>query len=343
MQSYRFNALNGIDDLTLHAEPMPSPQRREVLVQVNAVALNFRDVAVVMGRYVHVATSGLIPASDAAGVVVAVGEDTQDFKLGDRVVGAFHPRWFGGPVPPHAFAQTYGSGSDGWLTEYKVVSEEAIVKVPESISDVEAATIPCAATTAWSALGGHSPIRAGHTVLTQGTGGVSIFAIQLAKALGARVIATTSSDKKKDRLYALGADEVINYKTHPAWSKEVRRLTDMRGVDRIVEVGGPATINESLSAVAKGGEIAMIGFLSTENPGIDYFHLKSAAGVLRGIAVGDRVAFQETLNVVAQHKIRPIIDRVFAFEDAREAFLHLQSGTQFGKIVIQVRDQGAGQ
>jgi NADPH:quinone reductase-like Zn-dependent oxidoreductase len=336
MKCYRFDALNGIEDLTLHEEDQPVPQRGEVLVKVLAVSLNFRDVAVVMGRYVHAAKAGLIPTSDAAGVVVAVGDAVQDFKPGDRVVGAFHPRWFGGPVPSHAFSQTYGSGSDGWLAEYKVVSQEAVVKVPDGLGDFEASTLPCAATTAWTALSGHVPIRAGHTVLTQGTGGVSIFAVQLAKALGARVISTTSSSDKEARLRDLGADEVINYSKEVNWDQSVRRLTGMRGVDRVVEVGGPATINKSISAVARDGEIAMIGFLTTENPGIDYFHLKSAAAITRGIAVGDRVALQEVIQVVVQRNLKPVIDKVFGFEEAREAFAYLQSGRQFGKIIVQV-------
>lgn len=218
--------------------------------------------------------------------------------------------------------------------EYKVVSREAVVGLPDGISDEDGATLPCAATTAWTALGGPVPIRAGNTVLTMGTGGVSLFGVQLARAVGARVIATTSSANKARTLRELGADEVVDYTTTPAWADAVRELTGGRGVDRVLEVGGPGTINESLKAVAVGGEVALIGFLSTENPGVDYFLLKDAT--TRPITVGHRGDLQDLVRVVAAARIAPVIDSVVDFEDAAEAFHMLDESRQVGKIVIRV-------
>lgn len=337
MRAYRFDALNSLDDLTVHDEPMPQPQRGEVLVKVEAVSLNFRDLAVVLGRYVGPADAGLIPCSDAAGEIVAVGEGVRGFKPGDRVISAFHPRWFGGRIPLTAAQDAYGSGSDGWLAQHKVVSQEAVVRLPDGLSFEEGATLPCAAVTAWTALSGAAPIRAGSTVLTLGTGGVSIFAVQLAKALGATVIATTSGPAKAERLKALGADHVVNYNEVADWGRHVRRqLTGGEGVDCVVEVGGPATVNQSITAVRPGGEVVLIGFLSEENPGIDYFHLKNSRAVVRSIGVGDRPALEDLVRAVTRAGIRPVIDQVFAFGEARAAFERLKSQAHVGKVVIRL-------
>jgi alcohol dehydrogenase len=336
VRAYRFDTLDGLEGLRLREEPDPAPQRGEVLVRVGAVALNFRDLAMVRGRYPRPCFPGLIPTSDAAGEVVAVGEGVRAFKPGDRVMGAFHPRWFGGEMPSTIQADSYGAESDGWLTELKAVSQEAVVPIPAGLSYEAAATLPCAGVTAWTALTGPTPIRAGRSVLVQGTGGVSIFALQIARAVGAAVVATTSSDAKTDRLRALGADHVVNYAAEPEWGRAVRKLTGGRGVDRVVEVGGPGTIGQSLRAVALGGEIASIGFLSTDNPGIDFFQLKSSGASFRNITVGDRNALIEFARLVEMTGLAPVIDRVFPFEDAREAFAHLEAGRHFGKVVIRV-------
>jgi alcohol dehydrogenase len=251
-------------------------------------------------------------------------------------MGAFHPRWFGGDMPSTIQKDSYGAESDGWLCELKAVSQEAIVRLPDSLSFEEGATLPCAGLTAWSALSGPTPIRAGHSVLVLGSGGVSIFALQLARALGATVIATTSSDAKGEQLKAMGAAHVVNYAKDPDWGNRVRALTGGRGVDRVVEVGGPGTIAQSLRAVALGGEIASIGFLSTDNPGIDFFQLKSSGASFRNITVGDRSGLIELTRVVASAGLKPVIDRVFDFDEARAAFDHLEGGTHMGKIVIRV-------
>ena len=335
MQAYRFDSFGSLDELRLRDEPAPVPQRGEVLVRVHAVSLNFRDLAMVRGRYPRPCYPGLIPTSDAAGEIVAVGEGVKAYKPGDRVMGAFHPRWFGGDMPTTIAADSYGAESDGWLTELKAVSQEAIVPLPDSLTYEEACTLPCAGLTAWTALTGRTPIRAGHTVLVQGSGGVSIFALQLARAVGATVIATTSSAAKAEQLKALGASAVVNYGTEPQWGKAVRALTGGRGVDRVVEVGGPGTIGQSLRAVALGGEIASIGFLSTENPGIDFFALKMSGASITNITVGDRSGLIELTRAVAQTGLKPVIDKVFPFEAAREAFAHLESGAHMGKVVIR--------
>jgi len=339
MRAYRFDCLNGLDDLTLHEAPAPAPQRGEVLVRVRAVSLNYRDIAIPLGRYVWNVKPGLIPCSDAAGDVVAVGEDVSAFRAGDRVVSAYHPRWFGGRPPLTLADDTYGSGQDGWLVDYKAVSQEAVVRLPDGLSFEEGATLPCAGVTAWNALSGPDPVRAGRTVLTQGSGGVSVFAIQLAKALGATVIATTSSAHKAEILKGLGADTLVNSAEFENWGRHVKTvLTGGVGVDRVVEVVGPATINQSLNAVRWGGEMVLIGFLSEKGPDINYFHLKTSGAAVRSIGVGDRAMLDDLVRVAASAKLRPVIDRIFDFEDAESAFRHLQSGGHVGKIVIRMGD-----
>ncbi len=336
MRAYRFDSFDDLSALRLREEADPRPQRGEVLVRVHAVSLNYRDLAMLLGRYPRKCVPGLIPLSDAAGEIVAVGEGVTAFQAGDRVIGAFHPRWFGGEMPSTIAADSYGAESDGWLCELKALSQEAVVRMPDGLSYEEACALPCAGLTAWTALAGPTPIRAGHTVLVQGSGGVSIFALQLARAVGATVIATTSSAAKADQLKAMGAAATVNYAEDPQWGKAVRALTGGRGVDRVVEVGGPGTIAQSLRAVALGGEIASIGFLSTDNPGIDFFQLKMSGASFRNITVGDRAALLDLCRAVTASGLKPVIDRVFAFEDAHDAFRRLESGAHLGKIVIRI-------
>lgn len=335
MKAYRFDDLR-LDDLKLHDEAEPRPQRGEVVVRVRAVSLNYRDIAMVTGRYPRAVRQGLIPTSDGAGEIVEVGEGVTAWRAGDRVMGLFHPRWFGGPMQATMGRESYGDQQDGWLAERKVVSQEAIVRVPDHLSFEEASTLPCAGLTAWSALSGPSPVRAGHSVLVQGTGGVSIFALQLARAVGATVFATTSSNAKAERLKEMGAAAVVNYRDDAEWGKRVRELSGGRGVDCVVEVGGPGTINQSLRAVALGGEIASIGFLSSDNPGIDFFSLKLSSATFRNITVGDRVGLETLSRAMSAAKLKPIVDKAFAFDAAREAFAYLESGAHFGKVVVRV-------
>ncbi|POZ62959.1 zinc-dependent alcohol dehydrogenase family protein [Chromobacterium alticapitis] len=335
MQSYRFSRFGSLDHLNRRDEAMPAPGRGEVLLRVHASSLNYRDLALLHGRYPMSWTDGLIPLSDGAGEIIALGEGCRRFAVGDRVCNSFFPEWFGGPFPLEQAARQYGSNLDGWLCQYKTVSEEALVRVPDHLSYAEAAALPCAALTAWTALNGPNPIRAGDTVLTQGTGGVSLFAVQLAKLMGARVIATTSSAEKAEKLEALGADAVIDYRAEPQWGTRARELSGGMGVDRIVEVGGQGTLAQSLDAVAVGGEIAVIGFLDQGGAALDFMRYFLSGATLRRIAVGHREDMEAMLRAIGRHGLRPVIDRAFPFGDARAAFEHLEARRHFGKVVIQ--------
>lgn len=335
MHSYRFDTPS-LDGLRQHKETIPKPQRGELLLRVHAVSLNYRDLALLDGRILKPSIAGGIPVSDAAAEVVELGEGVNDFQVGDRVMSLFHPRWFGGPKVAARAIGSYGYDQDGWLTEFKVVSREAVVALPDGLSYAEGATLPCAAVTAWNAISGAAPIRVGQSILTLGSGGVSVFALQYAKAAGARVIATTSSSAKAERLKALGADEVINYREIPQWGATVRSLTADVGVDRVVEVGGPATIKQSLKAVAFHGEVVLVGFLGESGAALDYFDLMGAGASLRSTNVGDRAMLEDTVKATVTGQIKPVIDRVFSFAEARAAFEHLRSGQHFGKVVISL-------
>jgi NADPH:quinone reductase-like Zn-dependent oxidoreductase len=267
--------------------------------------------------------------------VVAVGERTSRFAVGDRVIGCFHPRWFGGPIKPDYLSDRLGANLDGMLAEYAVVNEKAVVAIPGDLSFEEAATLPCAAVTAWVALTGHRRVTAGDTVLTQGTGGVSIFAAQLARLLGARVIATTSSTAKAERLTSLGASAVVNYVETPAWHEEVMALTAGQGVDRVVEIGGPDTLTNSIKALAVGGHISLIGsILSRSGTRLDPLLLGGRGMTLSSISVGSRADFEAMNRAIALHRLRPVIDRVFPFERALDAYRHFESRGHLGKVVI---------
>ncbi|MCW8110784.1 NAD(P)-dependent alcohol dehydrogenase [Yersinia intermedia] len=334
MQSYRFSQFGNLEHLELHQEDMPVPEAREVLIRVRATSLNYRDLAIMNGEYTLPASSGHIPLSDAAGEVIQIGKRVERFKVGDRVVNTFMPRWVGGAFQASARDELYGSDRDGWLTEYKVVSEESLLSLPDYLNFEQGATLPCAAVTAWAALNGDRPVKAGETVLTLGSGGVSLFAIQLAKAMGARIIATTSSEAKSAQLKALGADEVINYVQHPEWSEEVLRLTSGQGVNRVVEVGGPGTLNQSIRSICIGGELALIGFIARDAVAIDFFSLFKSAARFRVISVGSREDFEQMNRALVQHKIIPVIDSVFPFAEAKQAWLRFDSRQNVGKIVI---------
>src|SRR5882672_3508401 len=284
MHIYRLETTGSLDGLVAREEAPPVPSAGEVLIRVKASALNFRDLAILLGKSPFPVRAGVVPVSDAAGEVEAVGPDVSTLKVGDRVVSRFFPTWYGGPRTPNP--DMYGSDRDGWLTEHKVVRAEALSLAPSSLTFEEAASLPCAAVTGWSALAG---VRAGDTVLTQGSGGVSLFALQLAKLLGARVIATTSSARNAERLKPLGADAVVDYVENPQWAGAVRTLTAGRGVDRIVEVGGPGTLAQSVKAVAYGGEISLVGVLAGAEGGIDFMTMFLTQATSRPMVVGGRV------------------------------------------------------
>jgi NADPH:quinone reductase-like Zn-dependent oxidoreductase len=330
VQSYRLERFGSLDGLVSVQEEAPEPAAGEVLVRVKASSLNFRDLAILMGWSPFPVQPGRIPLSDAAGEVEAVGAGVTRFKAGDRVVDSFYPTWFGGERL--AAFDFYGTERDGWLTEYKVVSAESLILAPPHLTFEEAATLPCAGVTAWSALAGVGP---GDTVLTQGTGGVSLFALQLAKVLGARVIATTSSAGKAERLKALGADSVIDYVANPEWADTARALTDGRGVDRIVEVGGPGTLAQSIKAVKYAGHISLVGALAAGSAGMDFMKVFMSQATYQCIGTGSRSDLEELCRVLAAHAVHPVIDRVFSLDEAKAAWTHFADRRLFGKVVIR--------
>ncbi|MFD8159803.1 zinc-dependent alcohol dehydrogenase family protein [Streptomyces malaysiensis] len=325
MRTFQVRAGGGL--ITSAERPVPSPSAGEVLVRVKASSLNARDLLIVTGRYSVDVPPGRIPLSDGAGVVEAVGDGVSRFRVGDRVAGTFHPTWLYGPFPE--WGQLRGTHRDGWLTEYIALDEQSAVAVPDHLTFEEAATLPCAALTAWSAVSGVGP---GDALLVQGSGGVSVFALQLARLAGARVLATTSSDDKARRLSALGASDVVDYTSTPEWGARVSALTG-GGAERVVEIGGAGTLSQSIDAVAHGGQIALVGNLAAGD-GMDVNRFFRRAATLRSISVGSRGDFERMNKVIAQNRLRPVIDRVFPFDQAPEAFSHFEKGPRFGKVVI---------
>ena len=313
----------------------PSPAAREILVRVRACSLNYRDLLVAGGTYPG-AKEGLVPLSDGAGEVVAMGAGVTRFSVGDRVAGGFYDRGQGGRLTSALERTARGGAIDGMLSELVLLSEEGAVRVPDHLSFEEAATLPCAALTAWNALAEFGVVRPGETVLTLGTGGVSVFAVQFARTMGARVIATSSSDEKLTRVRELGAAELINYRSVTEWEREAKRLTGKIGVDLVVEVGGPGTFARSMEATRTGGRIAVIGLLSGPGETIDPLMILRRRLDVRGIMVGSTEMFEAMNRAIALHGIRPVIDRVFPFDEARAAYAHMQSAGHFGKIVVSV-------
>ncbi|MGA5763040.1 zinc-dependent alcohol dehydrogenase family protein [Nonomuraea bangladeshensis] len=329
MLGWRARSGAGIDGLELREEPEPVPGPGEVLVAVRAVTLGYRELLVLRGEYVLPVKDDLVPVSDGAGEVVELGPGVRRARIGDRVTAGLFPYWLDGPFGrPEHFPQLGGS-LDGWLAQKVVLPESALVPVPAHLSYAEAATLPCAAVTAWHALDG---VRAGDTVLTLGTGGVSLFAAQLAKLLGARVLATTGDAAKAGRLRALGVDEVV-VRGDGDWPERVRALTDGgRGVDRVVDVVGD--LPRALRAVAMSGEVALVGFLGGEPPVLDPRALFGAGARVRPLAVGSRAQFEAMNRAIEAGGLRPVVDRVFGFEEAVAAFRHYAEERPFGKVVI---------
>ena len=336
MKLYRIAAPGSIDGLQLRDEAEPTPAYGQILVRVRACSLNYRDLMVIKGQYGGARPDGLVPLSDGAGEVVAVGEGVTRFGVGDRVAGCFFDKWAGGGLTRAAELTARGGATHGMLAEYVVLSQEGAVLVPAHLSDEEAATLPCAALTAWNALVSFGRAAPGETVLTQGTGGVSIFAIQFARVLGLRVVATSSTDAKLERVRALGAAETINYRDVPEWQAEVTRLTGKAGVDLTVEVGGPGTFRRSMEATRTGGRIAVIGLLSGVGEQVDPLTILRRRLTVGGILVGSTEMFEAMSRAVALHAIRPVVDRVFPFAEAAAAYRHMEAAGHFGKIVIAI-------
>ena len=325
----------GIEALRLCEEEVPRPGPGQALVRVRASCLNYRDLMTVQGRAARgVPLAGLVPLSDGAGEVVEVGDGVTRVAAGDRVAGIFMQRWIGGRITPEANGSALGGALHGMMAEHVVLDAEGLVHVPAHLSFEEAATLPCAAVTAWHALSEHMRLRPGDTVLVQGTGGVSVFALQFARLMGARVIATSSSDAKLGRMFALGAAAGANYRATPGWAGEAVRLTGGAGVDGIVEVGGAGTFAQSLEAVRLGGAISLIGVL-TGAAEVNPTPIMRKSLSVRGIYVGSREMFEDMNRAIAAHGLRPVIDRVFPFAEARAALLHMREAGHFGKIVIR--------
>ena len=335
MKLYCFPKAAGIDTLEMRQGDMPRPGRGQILVRMHAASLNYRDLNVAKGSPARgPLPTNLIPLSDGAGQVVETGPDVSRVKTGDRVAGLFMQDWLGGDIEPYHVDSSRGGSIDGVLAEYVVFDQHGVVRLPDHLSYEEGATLPCAGVTAWNALYAGKSLRAGETVLVLGTGGVSMFALQFAHAAGARVIATSSSDTKLAQARARGASDGVNYKQHPEWQTEVLRLTGGRGVDHVVEVGGAGTLPRSVEATRMGGQVHLIGVLTGGE--INPTPVLRRNVILRGIYVGSRQMFEAMNQAISLHAIRPVIDRVFPFLEAREAYRYLTSQVHVGKVVIQI-------
>ena len=325
----------GIDALQLREKELPQPGPEQVLVRLRAAALNYRDLLVIEGSYSRSLPLPLIPLSDGAGEVVQIGTDVTRWQVGDLVAGTFFQDWEAGDISELTPKSALGGSIDGVLAEYALFHQRGLVSLPSHLGFTEGATLPCAGLTAWHCLAS-GPVACGSTVLTLGTGGVSIFTLQFARAAGARVIATTGSPEKEARLRELGASDVINYRTEPAWEKRVLELTNGRGVDIVVEVGGAGTLAQSMKATRLGGHISLIGVLAGQQGEVSPLPAVMKNLRIQGIYVGHRQMFQEMNRAIELHALRPVVDRVFPFAEAKEALRYLQSGAHFGKVVIEI-------
>lgn len=331
----------GLENLRVDERQRPLPQRGQVLLAMKAASLNYRDTIIVEGGFGSRVQTPLIPVSDGVGIVAAVGEGVSRVKVGDRVAPLFFQSWFGGPARQSKFRAMLGGPIDGVLAEFMCLDEQGVSIVPQHLTDEEAACLPCAGLTAWSALAENGQVGPDDTVLVQGTGGVGLFCLQFAKAMGARVIMMSSSDEKLDRARNLGADETINYRKTPDWDRTVKDLTDGEGCDHVIELGGAETLERSIRAVRIGGQISLIGVLSgaaakTTLPLVVMRNIR-----LQGVTVGSRDGFEAMSRAMANREIRPVLDRVYGFGQVREAFLRLKGGRHFGKVGIRLAEPGS--
>lgn len=336
MKVYQIQGSFGLENLRPAERPEPEPGPGELLLAVRAVSLNHRDLTTVEGFYNPKQPLPLIPCSDAAAEVVAVGEGVDRFAPGDRVCPLFAQRWVAGEPERDRLRSTLGGPLDGTLAERIVVPAEAAVAVPAHLTDEQAATLPCAALTAWSAVVTLGRTAPGDVVLVLGTGGVALFALQFARMAGARVIVTSSSDGKLERARELGAADGVNYRQEPAWARRVKELTGGRGADLVVEVGGAGTLEQSLHAVRMGGTVAMIGALAGPAAPLSVIPILMRQVRVQGVLVGHREGFEAMNRAIEAHRLEPVVDRVFPFDQAPEAFRRLASGEHFGKVVVRV-------
>jgi NADPH:quinone reductase-like Zn-dependent oxidoreductase len=333
MRVVRVRAPGGLKNLLLGDGDRPQPGPGQLLVRIRASSLNFHDDMVVQGKIP--CADGRIPLTDGAGEVIAVGEGVEEFKAGDSVVSTFWPNWLGGEMTPASGKDIPGDTSDGYARDYVCAPAHAFTKSPPGYSHVEAATLPCAAVTAWRGLVVCGHVKPGDTVLTLGTGGVSIFALQFAKAAGARVIATSSSDEKLEKLKRLGADDLINYKAVANWGQKAKDLTDGRGVDHVIEVGGPGTLTQSIAACRTGGHIALIGVLTGFSGQLFVPALFGNQIRTSGISIGSRADQEDMIRAITVNRLKPVIDRRFPLEEIGTAFEYFESQKHFGKVCLE--------
>ncbi len=335
MKGWRISSF-GVENLEAFESPIPKAGAGQVTVKVYAASLNYRDLMMVKGFYNPKMSLPRIPCSDGAGEIVEIGEGVTDFKPGDRVAGIFMQRWIDGPPSAAKQKAALGGDVDGMLAEYVVLDAAGVVNLPEHLSYEEGATLPCAGVTAWNAVVTAAHTKPGDTVVMQGTGGVSIFALQFAKMLGARVLGTSGSDEKLERAKTFGLDAGLNYKENPNWADWVLAETDGEGADLIVEVGGAGTFAQSLKAVRVGGTIAQIGVLSQSNEPLQIAPILRKQVRVQGIFVGSRADFLAMNRAIALNRLRPVVDCVFPFADARAAFQRMESASHCGKIVVRM-------
>jgi NADPH:quinone reductase-like Zn-dependent oxidoreductase len=327
----------GLQNLKQSSRSIPEPGPKQLLVKVAAVSLNYRDKAIVDGVYLpHLMKMPIIPVSDLAGTVVGIGNEVTKFKSGDRIMSTMFPTWTSGLRHPSGVSENaLGGPVDGGLAEYVLLSETGVVRTPESLTDIQASTLPIAALTAWSALIEHGQLKSGQTVVTQGTGGVSLFATQLAVAMGAHVIALSGSEQKLELLKNLGANEVVNYKIYPDWHEKVLELTAGAGADNVIDIVGGSSINKSVQAIANGGQVSVIGFLEGITASLDLLPVIFKAAQVRGILVGSVEAFEKMVSFVAKHNIKPVIEKIYSFDNTIAAYRHLEQGP-IGKLIITI-------
>jgi len=334
MRAWQISQEFGIDNLKLTDQPDPEPGYGQIAIRVQATSLNYRDLMTVKYGGMRGLKQPLIPLSDGAGEVVAIGQDVTRLKPGDRVAGIFFQNWLAGGSDASHAASALGGALDGMLAEQVVLHENGVVAIPDYMTYEDAASLPCAAVTAWQSMVTLGNMKTGQTILILGTGGVSIFALQFAKAAGVRAIITSSSDEKLERAKDLGASEVINYRTTPQWGKKVLELTDGIGVDQVVEVGGAGTLAQSMEATRVGGMIGLIGILAGTDGEVNPVPVLMKSLRLQGVYVGSREMFEDMNAAMTVNQIKPVIDKVYPFEEARQALTLMEGASHFGKIVI---------
>ena len=326
----------GIDKLRISETEKPEPGAGQVLVRLGAASANYRDYQIVAGEFSPDQPLPIIPFSDGAGVVESVAEDVTSITAGDRVTPLFFPKWMAGEALGDERAISSGLEAAGVLREYGVYESTEVVRVSPHLGDEEAACFPCAGLTAWNCLTTCSGVRQGDTVLVQGTGGVALMALQFASAMGAKVIVTSSSDERLERALALGADHGINYGRTPEWGVAARKLTGGRGVDAVIEIGGEGTLEQSIASIRRGGHINIIGYLAGYGLGLSVIHMIEQNAHLHGLSVGNRQQFEDMMNFVGDHRIKPVISATYSLEEAGSALRDLSKGGHFGKLVVKI-------